>query len=176
LACDILNKQKIIAIMVLTAIIILLLTFIIMFQKKAMVNQLSLLKTCNLTIKTNNSTYNTTVYEAITQAEQEQGYMNVSIVGENVECKDNCGMLFPFNTSQESCFWMKDTEFPIKQIWLNYSNGEAKVVYIENASPYSTNIVCAYGNAVLELPMNYTINSLSVSKIGYGDLFYFRNC
>jgi len=79
-----LNKQKIIAIVVLTAIIILLLTFSIMFQKKAMVNQLSLLKTCNLTIKTSNSTYNTTVYEAITQAEQE------ARIHECIDCWRKC--------------------------------------------------------------------------------------
>jgi len=170
-----LKEQKRIAI-VLAALILVLLTFSLTLQQKAMTNQLSLLKSCDLAIIANNNIYNTTIYEAITQAEQEQGYMNVSIVGKNVECKNNCGMLFPFNTLQESCFWMKNTEFPIKQIWLNESGGEAKVVYIENASPYSTNIVCGYGNAVLELPMNYTISNLSVSKIGYDALFYFKNC
>jgi len=171
-----LKEQKRIAIGIFAALILILLTFSLAFKQKVMVNQLSLLKSCGLTIIASNNTYNTTIYEAITQAEQEQGYMNVSIVGKNVECKNNCGMLFPFNTPQESCFWMKDTEFQIKQIWLNESGGEARVVYIENASPYSTNIVCAYGNAVLELPMNYTISNLSVSKIGYNALFYFKNC
>lgn len=38
------------------------------------------------------------------------------------------GMLFEFETSDNHCFWMKDTRFPLDMIWLN---DQKQVVHIE---------------------------------------------
>ena len=128
----------------------------------------------NMEIFIGNNTYNTTIYVAATPKEQEQGYMNVSI--SNYSCKYKCGMLFPFTNMSYVCFWMKNTEFPIKQIWLKQINKTKNytiysIVKIANALPYNTTPICAYGSAVLEIPSQYNINGLNVSKISNKTIF-----
>ncbi|MGC8479769.1 MAG: DUF192 domain-containing protein [Candidatus Micrarchaeia archaeon] len=65
------------------------------------------------------------------------------------------GMLFVFNSTRQACMWMENTKIPLEQVWIN-SNGS--ISFIKNAIPYSTNITCAQGKYVLEVPYN-TINS-----------------
>ncbi|MGC8649060.1 MAG: DUF192 domain-containing protein [Candidatus Micrarchaeia archaeon] len=97
------------------------------------------------------------VYIAATPKLMEQGYMNSTTLG-NCDNKGNClGMLFLFNTSQNICMWMKNTEIPLKQIWFN-SNGA--IVYEVNALPYSTNAICHYGQFVLETNRSIPLNDI----------------
>ncbi|MCW6159998.1 MAG: DUF192 domain-containing protein [Candidatus Micrarchaeales archaeon] len=95
----------------------------------------------------NNSTENYTVYVASNISQQEQGYMNQTSIG---DCggEANClGMLFPFGYQGEECFWMKNTEIPLKQMWIA---GNGLITYSADAVPYSTSVICANGSMVLE--------------------------
>jgi uncharacterized membrane protein (UPF0127 family) len=105
----------------------------------------------------NNSKKYYYVYIAATPKLMMQGYMNSTTLG-NCDNKGNClGMLFLFNTSQNICMWMKNTEIPLKQVWFN-SNGIA--VYEVNATPYSTNTICHYGQFVLETNRSIPLNNI----------------
>ena len=86
------------------------------------------------------------VYVAINQAQQEQGYMYQHTIG-NCNGKRNClGMLFPMQTNESICMWMHNTPIPLYQYWIN-SNA---IVYAYNGMPFSDQVVCHYGIAVLE--------------------------
>ena len=56
-------------------------------------------------------------------------------------------MLFAFSNYSNVCFWMENTEIPLKQIWIA-ANGS--VVNESDAVPYSTALICHNGKAVLE--------------------------
>jgi uncharacterized membrane protein (UPF0127 family) len=90
----------------------------------------------------------------------------------NNTCYSKCGMLFPFAYYTESCFWMKNTYFPIRQMWLkSIGNNSYIVTYVFDAKPLNTTPVCSYGNAVLEIPSNEKIDNLiNASSIGIGDI------
>lgn len=99
-----------------------------------------------------------TVFHATTQHQLTEGLMNYTF--------DNCthnqascanmiiGELFSFGSYANVCFWMENTPEPLIQAWLS-KNGT--VSYIYDGIPYSTNIICANGSAVLELGKNLNI-------------------
>lgn len=94
-------------------------------------------------------------YVAQTPQQQEQGYMNQTWLG---DCDKNypcIGMLFLIGNQSNICFWMKNTKIPLKQIWV--ASNET-VVYIYNATPYSSATACSPGAVVLETNQNFTIN------------------
>jgi len=98
------------------------------------------------------------VWIAGTPKQQAEGMMN------RMDFGGKYGMLFVFNSQQPLCFWMKDTEIPLKQIWINQSN---HVTDIYSAQPYNTSSVCAYGTYVLEIPINESVGvgySINISK------------
>ncbi len=64
------------------------------------------------------------------------------------------GMLFVYTSEQPLCFWMENTEIPLKQVWINAAGS---VVAVYNATPYSTNSVCSNGEYVLETLPNSSI-------------------
>ena len=64
------------------------------------------------------------------------------------------GMLFVYTSEQPLCFWMENTEIPLKQVWINPAGS---VVAVYNATPYSTNSVCSNGEYVLETLPNSSI-------------------
>ena len=131
--------------------------------------QLGVLSTMPIRLVGNGVSYNTTVYLASTYSEQLQGYMNVSIPSGNYSCREECGMLFAFNSTEEECFWMENSEFPITQIWLNRTNGSYYVVTaVADAQPYSRDSICHIGRDVLEIPSQYSVDGLNVSKITDG--------
>ena len=100
-------------------------------------SQLDELRAVNASIIYNGTYYNATFYVAATAQQQEQGYMNVSQPAS--PCSAYCGMLFPFAGYVQSCFWMKNTRFPIRQIWLEESSpGVYGITLIANATPYNT--------------------------------------
>ena len=92
-------------------------------------------------------------YLAANLTQQEQGYMNQTGIGDCNGIKPCIGMLFVFQNSSSQCFWMKNTEIPLKQVWIN--NGAITRIY--NATPYSTDVICGYGNWVLETGINQSI-------------------
>jgi uncharacterized membrane protein (UPF0127 family) len=128
-------------------------------------SQLNQLSSLNASIVYNSISYNTTFYAAETVQQQEQGYMNVSQPSST--CFKDCGMVFTFSGYMQTCFWMKNTEFPIKQLWLReISPGIYNITAIVNATPYNTTPICNTGNDVLELPSNEIIDGLlNVSMI-----------
>ena len=92
---------------------------------------------------------NETVYIAASGYQQTRGMMFRN------SFEGAYGMLFVMNSGEQVCMWMENTKIPLEQVWIN-SNGN--ISFIKNAIPYSTNITCAQGEYVLEVPYN-TINS-----------------
>jgi uncharacterized membrane protein (UPF0127 family) len=91
-----------------------------------------------------------TVFHATTQRQLTEGLMNYTFgncTGQSCTGKI-AGELFSFGSFNKWCFWMDNTPEPLVQAWL-YNNGT--VSYIYDGVPYSTNVICAYGTAVLEL-------------------------
>lgn len=91
------------------------------------------------------------VYVANTQAQQQEGFMNVTSFGNcngvavnGVHC---VGMIFNFTFSGDQCFWMHDTEIPLQQDWIA-DNGT--VVSIYQAQPENNSVICHFGKYVLE--------------------------
>lgn len=103
----------------------------------------SLIKTDETGLLFVNSVYYGKIYFAITPKQQTQGLMNISNLSNGF-----IGMLFIFNTTKKQCFWMKNTILPLHQYWL--VNGT--IIYTWNGIPYSTNVICNNGDAVLETP------------------------
>ena len=102
------------------------------------------------------------VYIANTPIEQATGLMYMNSM-ENCNGIGNCyGMLFVFPNSSDECFWMKNTEMPLKQFWI-YNN---TIIYEIRGIPYSLKSFCHYGNYVLEASIN--------SSLGIGDHIYFN--
>ena len=101
-------------------------------------------------------------YLASTTAQQQEGYMNVTTVGDCGNRGECIGMLFVFNRTSNLCFWMENTALPLRQSWINYSG---RVVYSTDAVPYSTNVICHNGMYVLETYANTTVNG-TVGIIG----------
>lgn len=106
---------------------------------------------------TMHSTYissNYFVYTAITPSQLQQGYMNVSNTGD-CNNKGRCiGMLFEFPSESSECFWMENTQIPLKQTWINASGYP---VYTYNGTPLSTQAVCHDGKYVLETNPNFSV-------------------
>jgi uncharacterized membrane protein (UPF0127 family) len=107
------------------------------------------------------------VYVANTEAQQQQGFMNVTSFGNcngaavnGVSC---IGMLFNFSSSQELCFWMRDTEIPLEQDWIT-TNGTITTVY--QAQAENNTSVCYYGNYVLETSPQEPVVSGYVVEFG----------
>lgn len=93
------------------------------------------------------------VYLALTPLQQQIGLMNVSSIG-NCDGLGNCiGMLFVFQNVSQQCFWMKNTEIPLKQDWITNGTVTSQV----NATAYSTVAYCHQGNMVLETATNSSI-------------------
>ncbi len=105
----------------------------------------------NIIVKTCNTckALNETVYIAASEEQQTRGMMFRN------SFEGAYGMLFVMNSSEQVCMWMENTKIPLEQIWIN-TNGD--ISFIKNAVPYSTNITCAQGAYVLEVPYN-TVNS-----------------
>lgn len=108
---------------------------------------------------------------AITPDQQEKG---LSIKN---NLTNNEGMLFPFNTTGDYSFWMKDMKFPLDIIWINSNN---EIVHIEkNLQPCIFILFCpsysppANSNSkyVLEVNANYTTKN----NIIVGDKVSFDN-
>jgi len=142
-------------------VIALLLSFPQYVGNRAAFSNISLnefpVRTISLTNKANNTKTDYNVYIAATPLLMQKGYMNATNLG-NCDNKGNClGMLFVFNTSQDICMWMKNTEIPLNQIWFN-SNGI--IVKEAEAKPYSTNEICAYGEFVLETNRSIPLNDV----------------
>ena len=98
------------------------------------------------------------IYVANSEAQQEQGFMNVtgfgSCNGLAVGDADCVGMLFNFSSPQNLCFWMHDTEIPLQQDWIS-ANGT--VVYEYQAKPETDLTICYFGMQVLETFPSATI-------------------
>ena len=142
-------------------VIIFLLSFPQYVGNRAAFSNISLnefpVRSISLTNKANNTKTDYNVYIAATPLLMQKGYMNATNLG-NCDNKGNClGMLFVFNTSQDICMWMKNTEIPLNQIWFN-SNGI--IVKEAKAQPYSTNEICAYGEFVLETNRSIPLNDV----------------
>jgi len=107
-----------------------------------------------ITISSNgvNSTYY--AYLASTSVQQQQGYMNQTIIGDCRGMSPCVGMLFLFNNAQNLCFWMYNTKIALNQAWIA-ANG--MVVYEYIGTPYSTVTICHAGKAVLETLPNQSI-------------------
>ncbi|MEM0149281.1 MAG: DUF192 domain-containing protein [Candidatus Micrarchaeaceae archaeon] len=103
-------------------------------------------------IAINNQSYNIAL--ATTPQAQAQGLMDLSV--QELESKGIIGMLFIFNNNGPQCFWMKNTEIPLEQAWIE--NGTIVALY--NATPYSLKSICHTGNEVLEIPnaLNITLS------------------
>ncbi|MDE1854819.1 MAG: DUF192 domain-containing protein [Candidatus Micrarchaeota archaeon] len=102
-------------------------------------------------ISVNGTQYN--VYIAATPEQQAQGLMNVTEVG-TCSGYGNClGMLFVFGSDSNQCFWMKDTQIPLDQYWIE--NGT--ITSEAQGTPYSLTPICHNGNWVLETPANTSI-------------------
>ena len=93
-------------------------------------------------------------YVAENLSQQREGYMNQPSLGDCGGRSPCIGMLFQFHNTSDYCFWMKNTEIPLKQIWIA-QNG--LVVYTANAAPYSTQNICYIGTSVLETATNSSI-------------------
>ncbi len=107
-----------------------------------------------VTVQKGTSNYTYYMYLATSISQQERGYMNVTSFG---DCRGNSpclGMLFYFQNYTALCFWMENTYMPMKQIW---ANNTGSVTYVYNATPFSTNTICAYGRMVLETPLSLNI-------------------
>ena len=117
----------------------------------------SLDKTFNvITIALIHNGQTTDYYAYIAQnlPQQEQGYMNQTSLG-NCNGHSPCvGMLFLFKNTSNYCFWMENTEIPLRQSWIS-QNGT--VVYATDATPYSIQSICSVGIAVLETSPNQSI-------------------
>lgn len=95
------------------------------------------------------------VYLALTQAQQQQGYMNQTSLGDCKGISPCIGMLFIFSSYSNECFWMENTVLPLRQAWINQSG---TITYIYNASPETTKTVCHDGSAVLETSANQALS------------------
>lgn len=103
---------------------------------------------------------NVPVYIAGTISQQTLGYMDAMSLGDHCNMSsisgfnrcDPKGMLFVFSYQANECFWMKDTIMPLEQAWIG-SNGA--VLYVYNATPYSTTDICHQGMYVLETNATY---------------------
>lgn len=101
-----------------------------------------------------NGVENYTVYIASNSSQQQRGYMNQTGIGDCGGAENCLGMLFVFRTQSVWCFWMENTEIPLRQSWIA-TNGT--VTYSAVAVPYSTANVCANGTMVLETSPNASI-------------------
>ena len=111
--------------------------------------------TVNITEHNGNSSAVWSAYLAVTTAQLEEGYMNVSTIG-NCNNMGSCiGMLFLFQNQSSQCFWMENTAIPLRQTWLNRS-GYPTYTYV--GAPYSTQAICSYGKYVIETAPNVSIN------------------
>lgn len=156
---------SIVSIVIIAIIVVILTVGLANFHNANPYSQLNQLSSLNASIVYNSISYNTTFYAAETAQQQEQGYMNVSQPSST--CFKDCGMIFTFSGYMQTCFWMKNTKFPIKQLWLKeISPGIYNITAIANATPYNTTSICNMGNDVLELPSNEIIDGLlNVSMI-----------
>jgi uncharacterized membrane protein (UPF0127 family) len=100
------------------------------------------------------------VYVASSNAQQIQGFQNVTNFGNcnglSRNSSTQCiGMIFEMSSTQNLCFWMHDTPLPLQQVWIS---SNYKVVYIYQAQPESDKNVCQNGMDVLETHPNVTIS------------------
>ncbi len=124
-------------------------------QPKVMLPLDSTFNATTIFITHGNTTTKYGAYLALTQSQQQQGYMNQSSLGDCKGINPCIGMLFVFNNSYNLCFWMKNTELPLTQAWVA-QNGT--ITYVAQAQPYSTNSICAAGSMVLETSNNQALS------------------
>ncbi len=108
----------------------------------------------NITEHYNNATTTRSVYLALTPQQQQEGYMNVSTIGDCNNTGQCIGMLFVFQNQTNLCFWMENTAIQLRQTWLNQS-GYPTYTYV--GTPYSTQLTCSYGKYVIETEPNISI-------------------
>lgn len=111
-------------------------------------------------VNISNQTYR--VLLATNQTQQLDGLMyatEADLQGLNVS-----GMMFVFQRSADECFWMSNTQIPLRQAWIE-SN---VIVYVYSATPYSTASKCYNGDEVLEVPAgsNVPVNVGEVIRLG----------
>ena len=109
-------------------------------------------------ISSGNTTYFGSVYIAANLSQQERGYMNSTSIGNcgNASTYKCVGMLFVFENDSVECFWMENTQMPLRQLWIN---NNYTVVYAYNASPYSTSSICYPGMYVLETQLDIPVGA-----------------
>ncbi len=107
----------------------------------------SYFRVSNVTVSGSGTARDYSVYVASNYSQQAQGYMNQTSLGDCTGRPNCLGMLFVFGYQGDECFWMKNTEIALKQLWIS-DNGV--VTYSANAIPYSTTSICASGSMVLE--------------------------
>lgn len=106
------------------------------------------------TFSVNNVTFNISSI-AVTQSQLAHGLMNTTITNSTI-------MLFEFRTPGDYSFWMYDTDSNLDMIWVNYSAGIGKIVYIEkNATSCFVSSECAIYNP------NATANYVIEAKAGF---------
>ncbi len=109
----------------------------------------------NVTVYNGNRIRTYHAYLAASPAQQAEGYMNVSTIG-NCDGMGGCiGMVFAFDQYGTQCFWMENTALRLKQTWLDYNGYPA---YSYNATPFSKAVLCHAGTYVVETLQNFTIN------------------
>lgn len=96
---------------------------------------------------------------AATEAARERGLSNRDSL------PADHGMLFVFDAPEKSCFWMKDTRFPLDMVWLN---AQKRVVYVaENVLPASyPNSVCTSTPASYVLELNAGVTAQYHVELG----------
>lgn len=121
------------------------------------------------------------VYLAGNLSQWEEGYMNVSGIGDCNGHSPCLGMLFyglnytqysAYSAVSSECFWMVNTYFPLEQYWF-FANGTVAQRFL--GSPLSTYSKCWPSNIhglpngiVLETSQNFTMengNSLSILRM-----------
>ncbi len=114
--------------------------------------------TIQITILNKNGEQHYSVFHATTPPQLTEGLMNYTFHNcthnPTLCANDIVGELFSFGYTANQCFWMKNTPEELIQAWIS-ENGT--VTYTYDGIPYSTNIICANGSAVLELGKNLGI-------------------
>ncbi len=85
------------------------------------------------------------VYVADNVVKWSIGYMNVSTY--DPRGVGAVGMIFLFPTNSTYCFWMKNTQIPLKIVWVAGTSPTA----LSYGRPLDATPVCGFGDKVLEL-------------------------
>ncbi len=105
-------------------------------------------KTIPLTIKTAEKNITLTVESAVTQKEQQKGFMHRKHI------PDGTGMLFIYHQDRQLRFWMKNTPTPLS---IAFIDSHGKIREIRNMNPLSLEIITSSHSVryALEVPKDY---------------------